>query len=80
MWCVAGTAAVLYISLDALNGSLSSTGALCELDATPSISVDIAFTERSVFALCSKPIDTQYFYSIFLCKHEGYHMFIQYLS
>ena len=74
-------ASVQPLSSKALNGSLNYTGALCELDATQSICVDIAFTERSVrCALCSKPMDTQYFYSIFLGKHEGYPMFIQYLS
>ena len=65
-------------SLKALNGSLNCTGALCELDATPSICVAIAFTERSVrCALCSKPMDTQYFYSIFLCVFYSIFLCVQ---
>ena len=63
MWCLAG-AAVLYMRLEALNASLSCTGALCELDATPSMSVDITFTEQRV--RCAVNLLIHSIYTVFM--------------
>ena len=47
-----------------VNGILSCTGSLCELDATPSICVDIAFTEQRV--RCAVNLLIHRIYTVFI--------------